>query len=89
MGTEENMGLFNVVTGTNLLGDEFSHRAHITRMVVPTTDTPQRQRLKALIHLPQPLELAEARATGTDRKMGIQRKNDNLINAVSLDISDG
>ena len=89
MGTKEDVRLFNVVTGANLLGDEFSHRAHIAWMVVPTANTAQRQRLKAFVHLPKALELAEARAAGTNRKMGIEGKNDNFINAVSLDVSHG
>ena len=89
MGTEEDMCLFNVVTGANLLGDEFSHRTHIAWMVVPAANTAQRQRLKAFVHLAKALELAEARAAGTNRKMRIKGKDNNFINAISLDISHG
>ena len=86
-GAEEDVRLLRTVTAADLLSDELGHRPHITGVIKPAPDATDRQFFKGGIRLTQTLQLAKARSTGADREVGIQRKNDDFVNSVRLDIA--
>ena len=89
MGTEEDMRLFWIFAVADLKSDQLGHRAHITGVIKPASDAPDRQLTEGGIPLTQPLQLPETGSTRADGEVGIQRKHNHFVDAVGLDIADG
>ena len=86
VGAEEDVGGAGINASIDFPLDQLGHRLEVARVVVPAADRSQRQLGKALIALAQALQFPEARTTGADGEVGIQRQHHHLLNAVGLHV---
>ena len=80
------MGGAGINAGIDFPLDQLGHGFEIAGVVMPAANGPQRQLGETLIALAQALQFPEARATGADREVGIERQHHHLLNAIGLHV---
>jgi hypothetical protein len=86
MDAEEYMSRWRILTGFYFVCDQISQRLDLAWMLIPATDAAYWQAAEGRIGIAQALQLLEARFTGADREVRIERQHNHFIHPVGLEV---
>ena len=86
VGAEEDMRSGRIFTGLYFASDQIGQRLDVARMVVPAPNAADWQAAEGRISIAQALQLPEARATGADREVRVERQHNHLIDSIGLEV---
>ena len=86
VGAEEDMCTRRIFASFYFACDQTGQCFDVARMVVPATNAADWQAAEGLIGIAQALQLPEARATGANREVRVERQHNHFIDSVGLEV---